>query len=55
MDKNKEFLKKFIILACIIWLALIVRIHGLPFASQDYTAFVSRWFDTIKKIGRAHV
>ncbi|WP_298836967.1 hypothetical protein [Clostridium sp.] len=51
MDKNKEFLKKFIILACIIWLALIVRIHGLPFASQDYTAFVSRWFDTIKTGG----
>ena len=51
MDKNKEFLKKFIILACIIWLALIVRIHGLPFVSQDYTAYVSRWFDTIKSGG----
>ena len=51
MDKNKKLLKKSIILACIIWLSLIVRIHGLPYASGDYTNFVSRWFDTIKTGG----
>ncbi|MBU3158495.1 hypothetical protein KPL37_01750 [Clostridium frigoris] len=51
MDKNKELLKKSIILTCIVWLALIVRIHGLPFTSGDYTSFVSRWFDTIKTGG----
>jgi len=51
MDNNKKFLKKFVILAAIVWLALIVRIHGLPFTSGDYNAFVSRWFDTIKAGG----
>ncbi|HEY8804854.1 MAG TPA: hypothetical protein VIM42_07075, partial [Clostridium sp.] len=51
MDKKKEFLKKFLILVAIIWLALIVRIHGLPFTSQDYNAFLSRWFDNIKTNG----
>ena len=51
MDNKKKFLKKLLILVCIIWLALIVRIHGLPFTSGDYTAFVSRWFDTIKTGG----
>ena len=51
MDKNKKFLKNFIILATIIWLALIVRIHGLPSTNQDYNAFLSPWFDTIKTNG----
>ncbi|MBU3181226.1 hypothetical protein [Clostridium psychrophilum] len=51
MDKNKKFFKKFIILATIIWLALIVRIHGLPSTNQDYNAFLSPWFDTIKTNG----
>jgi len=51
MDKKKKFMKKFLILAAIIWLALIVRIHGLPFTSQDYNAFLSRWFDSIKTGG----
>ena len=48
---NNKFLKKFLILAAIIWLAIIVRIPGLPFISGDYSAFVSRWFDTIKANG----
>jgi len=51
MDKNKKFLKKFLIIATIIWLALIVRIPGLPSVNQDYNAFLSRWFDTIKTNG----
>jgi len=51
MDKNKFSLKKFLILSSIIWLAIIVRIPGLPFASADYNAFLSRWFDTIKNSG----
>ena len=51
MDNNKGFFKKSIILISIIWLALIVRIPGLPFTSQDYSAFVSRWFETIKTGG----
>ena len=51
MDKNKKFLKKFLIIAAIIWLALIVRIPGLPSVNQDYNAFLSRWFDTIKTNG----
>ncbi|MCB2292767.1 hypothetical protein LGK95_04350 [Clostridium algoriphilum] len=51
MNKNKRFLKKFVILAAIIWLAFVVRIHGLPTTSQDYNAFLSRWFDSIKTGG----
>ena len=51
MDKSKLFLRKFIILTCIICVALVVRIHGLPFESQDYNAFLSRWFDLIKTSG----
>jgi Gpi18-like mannosyltransferase len=51
MNNNKKFLKKFIILASIIWLAIIVRIPGLPFTSGDYNAFISRWYDTIKNNG----
>lgn len=51
MDNNKKFLKKFLILISIVWLALIVRIPGLPFTSSDYSAFVSRWFSTIKTNG----
>lgn len=51
MDINKILLKKFLILASIIWLALLIRIPGLPFMSGDYNAFVSRWFDTIKVNG----
>jgi len=51
MDKTKNFLKKFVILSAIIWLALIVRIPGLPSVNQDYNAFLSRWFDTIKTNG----
>jgi len=48
---NNKLLKKFLILSVIIWLAIIVRIPGLPFMSGDYSAFVSRWFDTIKSNG----
>ncbi|MBU3144449.1 hypothetical protein [Clostridium sp. CF012] len=51
MDNNKVFLKKFLILAFIIWIALLIRIPGLPFMSGDYNAFVSKWFDTIKTGG----
>ena len=51
MDNNRRFLKKSLMLISIIWLALIVRIPGLPFTSQDYNAFVSRWFETIKTGG----
>lgn len=39
MDNNKNFLKKFLILTSIIWLALLVRIHGLPFTSGDYKIY----------------
>lgn len=51
MDNNKKFIKKVLLLASIIWLAILVRIPGLPFMSGDYNAFVSRWFDTIKNNG----
>ena len=51
MDNNKVFLKKFLILAFIIWIALLIRIPGLPFMSGDYNTFVSKWFDTIKMGG----
>jgi len=48
MNNNKKFLKKFLVLTFIIWVAILIRIPGLPFMSGDYTAFVSKWFDTIK-------
>ena len=51
MDNNRKFLKRFLILSCIIWVAILVRIHGLPFTSGDYNAFVSKWFDAIKEGG----
>jgi len=51
MDKRKKILKKFLIFSAIIWLALIVRIPGLPSENQDYNAFLSRWYDTIKTNG----
>lgn len=51
MNNNKKFLKKFLILAFIIWVAILIRIPGLPFMSGDYSAFVSKWFDTIKAGG----
>ncbi|MGV8979586.1 hypothetical protein [Clostridium sp.] len=51
MSINKKFLKKFLILAFIIWIAVLIRIPSLPFMSGDYNSFVSKWFDTIKAGG----
>ncbi|MGH4140574.1 hypothetical protein [Clostridium sp.] len=51
MNNNKRFFKKFVILAFIIWVAILIRIPGLPFMSGDYNSFVSKWFDTIKADG----